>query len=91
MGVIDLGLATYVGFYEPGARFVNSTMTMSADRRSVTVVIGAPAPQSSSTKPHAGSMTWHTSTSAQTLGGQPFCACKVLEGIAAGDIEDREF
>ena len=91
MGVIDLGLATYVGFYEPGARFLNSTMTMSADRKTVTVVLGTPAPQSSSTKLNAGSMTWHTSTAAQTLGGQPFCACKVLEGIAAGDIEDREY
>ena len=46
MGVIDLGLATYVGFYEPGARFLNSTMTMSADRKTVTVVLGTPAPQS---------------------------------------------
>ena len=91
MGVIDLGLATYVGFYEPGARFLNSTMTMSADRKTVTVVLGTPAPQSSSTKLNVGSMTWHTSASAQTQGGQPFCACKVLEGIAAGDIEDREY
>ncbi len=91
MGVIDLGLATYVGFYEPGARFLNSTMTMSADRKTVTVVLGTPAPNSSSTKLNAGSMTWHTSTAAQTLGGQPFCACKVLEAIAAGDIEDREY
>ena len=44
MGVIDLGLATYVGFYEPGARFLNSTMTMSADRRTVTVRLGTPSP-----------------------------------------------
>jgi hypothetical protein len=89
--VIDLGLATYVGFYEPGARFLNSQMTMSADHRTVTVVLGTPSPQSSATKPDVGSMTWHASSSAQTQLGQPFCACNVLEGIAAGDIEDREF
>jgi arylsulfatase A-like enzyme len=91
MGVIDLGLATYVGFYEPGARFLDSQMTMSADRRTVTVVLGTPSPQSSGTKPEVGSMTWHASSSAQTQLGQPFCACNVLEGITAGDIEDREF
>ena len=91
MGIIDLGLPTYVGFYEPQSRFLNSTMTMSADRRSVTVQLGNPSPGSAQTDQTPGSMRWKTSSSAQTATGQPFCACTVWEGIPAGALEDRDF
>jgi arylsulfatase A-like enzyme len=91
MGIIDLGLANYIGWYEPGARFVNSTMTMSADRRSVTVALGAPDPGDLRSFTTPGSMRWKTSSSARTLTGQAFCACTVWEGIPAGALEDREF
>jgi arylsulfatase A-like enzyme len=91
MGVIDLGLQTYVGLYEPGARFLNSTMTMSADRTTVTVQLGDPSPASSATRTDPGSMRWHTSSLAQTMGGQSLCACTVWEGIPPSALEDRDF
>lgn len=91
MGVVDLGLVTYVGVYEPGARFLNSTMTMSADQTTVTVTLGTPSPASPASAVAPGSMRWHTSSSALKLGGQPFCACKVWEGIPTGELEDPEF
>jgi hypothetical protein len=91
MGVVDLGSYTYVGNYEPGARFLNSTMTLSADLRTVTVVLGTPSPPSSATKIGPTSMRWHTSSAAEKLGGQPFCTCKVWEGIPSAELEDPEF
>lgn len=91
MGVVDLGGYTYVGVYEPGARFLNSTMTMSPDQTTVTVTLGSPSPASPASVVSPGSMRWHTSSAALKLGGQPFCACKVWEGIPTGDLEDPEF
>ena len=91
MGTIDLGAFTYVGNYEPGARYLNSTMTMSPDQTTVTVVLGSGSPASGSNIAAPTSMRWHTSSSALKLGGQPFCNCTVWEGIPVGDLEDPEF
>jgi hypothetical protein len=92
LGIVDLGLASYVGLYEPGARFTSSTMTMAADHRSITVQFGDPNPRLSTPSTITGSMIWDTSSLARTSGGQPFCTCRVFEGIPPpATAEDREF
>jgi arylsulfatase A-like enzyme len=92
LGTIDLGISNYVGLYEPGGRFTSSTMTMAPDGRSITVALGDPNPLLASFHADVASMIWETSSLAQKVGGQPFCSCRVWEGIPApATAEDREF
>jgi arylsulfatase A-like enzyme len=91
LGTIDLGHSDYVGLYEPGARFTGSTMSMASDARSIAILLGDPNPRVATPRTTPGTMTWEMSPLARTAGGQPFCACRVWEGIPAAEGEDREF
>ena len=91
LGLIDLGQASYVGLYEPGGRFIDSAMTLAADGKSITVQLGTPNAVAAFPGFPAGTMTWKTSPLVLKVGGQPFCSCRVVEGVAAGSAPDREF
>ena len=66
-------------------------MTMAGDGKSITVQLGNPNPVAGFPAFPPGTMAWNTSPLALKVGGQPFCSCRVLEGIPAGAAQDREF
>jgi hypothetical protein len=66
-------------------------MTMSGDGKTITVQLGTPNPLIATPGFPPGTMTWKTSPLALKVGGQPFCGCRVVEGIPAGSASDREF